>query len=127
VVRETGPYFADQRAGNFDATVDFTADFTDEPDIQLVKFLSADRNPINNAGYVDRVLDQLYTQQSRTRDPQKRMQIVRQFEKRALDEKAYQVYVFWWHRIIPHWAKLKGYKIGPSHYLEELQDVWLSE
>jgi peptide/nickel transport system substrate-binding protein len=127
VVRETGPYFADQRAGNFDATVDFTADFTDEPDIQLVKFLSADRNPINNAGYIDRVLDQLYTQQSRTRDPQKRMQIVRQFEKRALDEKAYQVYVFWWHRIIPHWAKLKGYKIGPSHYLEELQDVWLSE
>ncbi len=127
VVRETGPYFADQRAGNFDATVDFNCDFYDDPDAQLVKFLSADKNPINNGGYIDRVLDRVFMEQSRTRDPEKRLQFVRQFEKRALDEKAYQIYVLWWKRIIPHWAKLKGYKAGPSHYLEDLQDVWISE
>ncbi len=127
VVEETGPYFADQRAGNYDATVDFNCDSYDDPDVQLVKFLSADKNPNNNSGYVDRVLDQLFTEQSRTRDPEKRLRAVRQFEKRLLDEKAYQVYVLWWKRIIPQWAKLKGYKAGPSHYLEDLQDVWISE
>jgi hypothetical protein len=73
------------------------------------------------------VLDQFFTEQSRTRDPEKRLRVVRQFEKRLLDEKAYQIYVLWWKRIIPHWAKLKGYKAGPSHYLEDLQDVWISE
>jgi len=127
VVEETGPYFADQRAGNYDATVDFNCDSYDDPDVQLVKFLSADKNPNNNSGYVDRVLDQLFTEQSRTRDPEKRLRAVRQFERRLLDEKAYQIYVLWWKRIIPQWAKLKGYKAGPSHYLEDLQDVWISE
>jgi peptide/nickel transport system substrate-binding protein len=127
VVQETGPYFADQRAGNFDASVDFNCDVYDDPDAQLVKFLSVDKSPINNGGYIDRVLDQLFVEQSRTRDPQKRLQLVRQFERRALDEKVYQPYVLWWKRIIPHWAKLRGYKMGPSHYLEDLQDVWIAE
>jgi peptide/nickel transport system substrate-binding protein len=127
VVQETGPYFADQRAGNYDATVDFNCDSYDDPDAQLGKFLSADKSPNNNSGYVDRVLDQLFTEQSRSRDPEKRIRLVRQFEKRLLDEKAYQIYVLWWKRIIPHWTKLKGYKAGPSHYLEDLQDVWISE
>ena len=34
----------------------------------------------------------------------------------------------WWQRIIPHSSKLKGWKILPSHYLnQDLADVWLTE
>jgi peptide/nickel transport system substrate-binding protein len=33
-----------------------------------------------------------------------------------------------WHRIIPHNAKVKGWTITPSHYLNnQLDTVWLSE
>ena len=32
-----------------------------------------------------------------------------------------------WHRIIPHSAKVKGWQITPSHYLNnQLDTVWLS-
>lgn len=128
VVKETGPYLADERAGNFDAAVDFTCDFMDEPDVQLHKFISRDKSPANYGGYVDRVLDKLYQDQSRTRDPAKRLQLLRQFEKRVLDEKVWQIYVLWWHRIIPHSTKLKGWKMGPAHHLDpDLQDVWISD
>jgi hypothetical protein len=35
---------------------------------------------------------------------------------------------FQWHRIIPHLAKVKGWTITPSHYLNnQLDTVWLSE
>lgn len=127
VVQETGPYFADMRASNFDASVDFNCDSYDDPDQQLVKFISADKSPINNGGYTDRTLDRLYLEQSRTQSLEKRLPLIRQFERRLLDEKAWQIYILWWKRIIPHWAKLKGFIAGPSHYLVDLEDVWISE
>jgi peptide/nickel transport system substrate-binding protein len=127
VVKETGPYLADERAGNFDAAVDFNCDFYDDPDAQLVKFLSANKSPLNYGGYNDGVLDRLFVEQSRQPDPARRMQLVRQFERRLLDDKVWQIYVLWWHRIIPHWEQLRGYTVSPSHYLEDLQDVWLAE
>ncbi len=127
VIQETGPYLADLRAGNYDVAVDFTCDFYDDPDVQLAKFLSADRSPANYAGYTDRLLDGLYRQQSRERNPQRRLQIVRQFERRVLSDRAYQYHLLWWRRIVPHWKRLQGYKVGPSHYLEDLEEMWLTE
>ncbi|HEY3249237.1 MAG TPA: ABC transporter substrate-binding protein [bacterium] len=127
VVKETGPYLADERAGNFDAAVDFNCDFYDDPDLQLVKFLSADKSPLNYGGYNDPVLDRLYTEQSRSTNAAHRMVLVRQFERRLLNDRVWQIYVLWWKRIIPYWARVHGYKVGPSHYLEDIQDVWLGE
>jgi peptide/nickel transport system substrate-binding protein len=128
VVKETAQYLADQRAGNFDVTVDFNCEFYDDPDLQLVKFLSSGRkNPLNYGGYTDLTLDRLYTEQAQAEDAAHRLALVRQFEKRLLDDRVWQFYVLWWKRIIPHSAKLHGYKVLPSHYLEDLQDVWISE
>ena len=128
VQQEEGPYFNDLRQGNYDAGIDFACDFMDEPDLQLFKFVSADKNPINYSRYKDSVLDDLYEKQSRMTDPKERAQVLRQFEKRVLDEKAYQFHVLWWQRIVPHWAKVKGWKITPSHYVnQDLRDVWLAE
>jgi len=127
VIQETGPYLADLRAGNFDVGIDFTCDFFDDPDVQLTKFVSSDRNPLNYARYTDRLVDGLFRAQSRERDLPRRLQIVRQFERRVLSDRAYQFHLLWWQRIVPHWKKLHGYKVGPSHYLEDLEEVWLSE
>jgi peptide/nickel transport system substrate-binding protein len=124
--QEGGPYFADLRAGNFETSIDFSCDFMDEPDLQLFKFVSSDKSPANYARYKDPALDDLYEKQSRATEEKEREKLLRQFEKRVLDEQAYQINVLWWQRIIPHHARVKGWKISPSHYLnQDLRDVWL--
>lgn len=128
IPQEGGPYFSDFRQGNFETGIDFACDFLDEPDLQLQKFVSSDKSPLNYARYRDTVLDNLYEKQSRTTNAKERLKLLRQFERRVLDEQAYQFHVLWWQRIIPHWAKVKGWKITPNHYVnQDLRDVWLAE
>ncbi len=126
--QETATYLADERALNYDAVVDFACDFIDDPDVQLAKYLSADVSPANYGGYIDRQLDLMFVQQSRTADKAKRIEIVRQFEKRVLNDQVYAFYVLWWQRIIPSWRKLQGYKTTTNHYVEpDLAEYWLAE
>jgi peptide/nickel transport system substrate-binding protein len=126
--QETGPFTNDLRAGEFEASLDFHCDYLDEPDLQLAKFLSAHRSPANFGRYNDPVLDDLYDRQSRELNPEARKQLVWQYERRVLDEQAYVMTVLWWHRIIPHAAAVKGWKITPSHYVnQDLSTVWLAQ
>ncbi|MDQ3459934.1 MAG: ABC transporter substrate-binding protein [Deinococcota bacterium] len=128
LVRETGPYLAELRGGDYDVAIDFTCDFIDEPDVQLNKFISAELSPANYGQYDDERLDALYEQQSRERDPEERMRLVREFERIVLDEEAYQFHVLWWYRIIPYRSSLEGYHISPAHHLEpDIETYWLSE
>ena len=128
VVQETGPYIADLRGGNYEASMDFDNIFMDEPDLLLSKYISANRSPTNFARYNDPKLDGLYEKQSRATDPAERRRLVREFERIVLDEKAYQFPALWFQRIILHWAKVKGWRITPSHHLnQDLRDVWLAE
>ena len=125
---EGGPYFNDLRQGNFDAGVDFDCEFMDEPDLYLLKYLSSDASPVNYARYKDPSLDDLYERQSRMLDLKDRLPLLRQMEKRIIAEQAYQFPLLWWQRIVPHSARLKGWKIGPSHYVnQDLRDVWLAQ
>jgi peptide/nickel transport system substrate-binding protein len=124
---ETKLYLAAQQRDNptFDAALDFNCDFMDEPNLQLVKYLSHDRSSINYAQQTDRTLDDLYDKQSGELDRKKRYAILREFEKRAL-EQAYTIPTIWWHRIIVTHRNLKGWHITPSHYVgQDLADVWL--
>lgn len=100
----------------------------DEPDLQLYKFLSHGISGSNYSRYTDEVLDELYEKQSRAKSPEERLDLIRQFEKRLLDEKVYTFPTLWWFKINPHWAKVRGWNQLPSHYLnQDLRDVWLAE
>ncbi len=126
---ETRLYLAAQQRDNptFDAALDFNCDFMDEPNLQLQKYLSHDRSTINYAQQTDRVLDELYDKQSGELDRKKRFAILRDFEKRALDQ-AYTIPTIWWHRIIVSHKQMKGWHITPSHYVgQDLADVWLDQ
>ncbi len=125
--QETAQFQGDLRSGNYEVSMDFACDFMDDPDLQLFKYLSSDKSPANYARYKDPVLDELYLKQSRTTDEAERRRLIREFERRVLTE-AYQVPTIWWQRIVPHWAKVRGWHISPSHYLgQDLRDVWLAE
>jgi len=124
---ETRLYTNALRSGNFDAGLDFNCDFMDEPNLQLIKYISADKSSINYGRYNDRKLDELYAKQSASTDPAERVKLIREFEKYAL-EQSYTIPTVWWHRIIVNWKQMRGWDITPSHYLnQDLADVWLAE
>lgn len=126
-VQETAGFSKDRRAGNFQASMDWACDFMDEPDLQLFKYVSSSKSPINYAKYENPKLDALYEKQSKTSDTAARRKLVREFEEIVLVE-AYTFPTLWWHKINPHWAKVKGWNQLPSHYLnQDLRDVWLAE
>jgi peptide/nickel transport system substrate-binding protein len=126
-VIEAAAYFGTIRKGEAQVFMDFQCGYIVEPDLDMYKFLSTDRNPANYARYKDPVLDALYDKQSRATNPEERKQLIRQFEKRLLDEEAHYLMTLQWHRIIPHSARVKGWVITPSHYLNNTLDtVWLA-
>jgi len=111
--------------GNFDVAFDFGGDYFDDPTQQLVRYISRDLSPVSYSGATDRMLDALFVGQAVTTDPRQRIKIVEAFERRLFTE-AYIVPLLWWNRIVATSARLKGWSITPSHYLnQDLVDVWL--
>jgi len=127
-VIEPAAYYGVIRKGDAQVFMDFQCGYIVEPDLDMYKFLSTERNPANYGRYKDPVLDDLYDRQSRATNPEERKRLVREFEKRLLDDEARYLMTLQWHRIIPHSAKVKGWTVTPSHYLNNTLDtVWLSE
>jgi peptide/nickel transport system substrate-binding protein len=125
-VIEASAYHPMLKRGDFDVAMDFQCGFIVEPDLDLPRFLS--HSDANYGKHKDTVIDDLYSRQGRATDPEERKKILRQLEKRLLDEEVHVFYTLQWHRIIPHNARVKGWTITPSHYLNnQLDTVWLSE
>ena len=113
--------------GNFDVGLDANCYDTDEPDTQLRLYISNDLSPVNASHAIDRELDSLFERQKRETSEAARVSLIRQFERRAI-EQGYVVPVVWWHRIVAHSAAIRGWRITPSHYLnQDLVNVWLAE
>ena len=108
--------------------MDFNCQSVVNPLIDISKFISDDIAGNNYGNYQDRELDKLFDQMNRSPDPSEQRRLMRVFEKRALDEQANTLVTIWWYRIIPHRSYVKGWKISPSHYLnQDLGNVWLTE
>ena len=49
-------------------------------------------------------------------------------EKLVLDDQAHMIWVFWWHRIVPYQSYVKGFKIAPTHFInQDLATIWLDK
>jgi len=116
------------RPGNFEVAMDFQCGYIVEPDLDLYKFQSKEVSPANYSRYTDKTLDELFVKQGRAGDLEERKRYIREFEKRLVDDEAHYLYTLQWNRIIPHNAKVRGWTITPSHYLnDQLDAVWLAE
>ena len=123
---EASAYHPMLKRGDFEAAMDFQCGFIVEPDLDIARFLS--NSDANYGKHKDTMIDELYTKQARATSTDERKKILRQFEKRLLDEEVHVLYTLQWHRIIPHNAKVKGWTITPSHYLNnQLDTVWLAQ
>ena len=53
---------------------------------------------------------------------------MRKYETRALSDQAHMGVTLWWYKINPHRSYVKGWKIAPSHYLNQsLDQIWLDK
>lgn len=114
-------------AGNFEVGLDANCYDIDEPNSELLLYVSYDKSPVNSSRYIDRTLDDLFDQQKRAKTEGERTRLIRAFEARVF-EQGWTAPVMWWQRIVAHDKALKGWKLLPSHYLnQDLTDVWLAK
>ena len=95
-------------------------------DIQF--YLPASFGIANYGQYEDQKEVDLYNRMLRETDPSKQRALMRAFEKRVLDTEAHEMVMPYWSRIVPLRSYVKGWKISPSHYLnQDLANVWLDK
>ena len=127
--KPTGPFYDTLRKKkDFDVSLDFNCQAIVSPLSDVSKFISDDISGSQYAGYQDRELDKLYDQMNREPDPKKQRELMRKFEQNVLGDNVYSMITLWWRRIVPHRSYVKGWKVSPSHYLnQDLSDVWLDK
>ena len=99
---------------------------TVNPPLDVQKVLPASVSAENYGHYEDSALVALYEKMLHETDPAKQRALMRQLEKYVLDEQAHEIWALWWHRIVPYRSYLKGFKIAPTHFInQDLARLWL--
>jgi peptide/nickel transport system substrate-binding protein len=127
-VLPTGPWFAAQRAGDFDVTTEGNCQNVVNPLADVGKYLPHSISEGNYGNFEDQHEIDLYNSMLRELDKTKQKQKLLEFNKYVLDDQAHGIFLLWWQRIVPYRSYVKGWKIGPSHYVnQDLGTVWLDK
>ena len=127
-VMPTGPWFEALRQGNFDVGVTGNCQSVVNPLLDVQRYLPGSVYAANYANFDDPEEVDLYDKMLRETDPAKQRRLMRDFEKYVLDTEAHDIFLLWWYRTVPYHAYVKGWKISPSHYLnQDLATIWLDK
>jgi len=127
-VVSTGPWFEAMRNGDFDVVVEAPGYGIVNPLMDIQKFLPASVDAENYGHYEDATAVGLYDNMLHETDPAKQQAQMRDFEKYMLDTEAHAIWVLWWHRIVPYRSYVKGWKIAPTHFInQDLSRIWLDK
>jgi ABC-type transport system substrate-binding protein len=78
--------------------------------------------------YDDPAEIELYDRMLRETDFARQRHLMRQFEKLVLDTEAHEIFLLWRYRIVPYRSYVKGWKVSPSHYVnQDLATIWLDK
>jgi peptide/nickel transport system substrate-binding protein len=122
----TGPWFAAMRGGDFDVVVEANCNSVVNPVLDTQKYLPHDVFVENYGGYSDPEEADIYNKMLRETDFTRQRELMRQYETRIVDTEAREFPMLWWYREIPERSYVHGWKIGPSHYInQDLSDIWL--
>jgi peptide/nickel transport system substrate-binding protein len=123
----TGPWFDGMRSGDFDVALEANCQNVVNPIADVGRWLPNEVYRENYGYFSDPQMVETYNRMLRETDQAKARVLMRQFEKRINDE-AHQLMVTFWYRTIPMRSYVKGWKISPSHYLnQDLANVWLDK
>jgi peptide/nickel transport system substrate-binding protein len=121
-----GPAHAGLRSGDFAVALEASCNSVVNPLLDIQKYLPHSVYTENYGNYDDQEEIDLYQKILRETDSAKQRAMMREFEKLVLDTHAHEMVVTYWHRIVPLRSYVKGWKIGPSHYVnQDLANVWL--
>jgi peptide/nickel transport system substrate-binding protein len=46
----------------------------------------------------------------------------------VLDDQVHAIWALWWHRIVPYRSYVKGFRIAPTHFInQDLARIWLDQ
>ncbi|MBO0737342.1 MAG: hypothetical protein J2P48_12335, partial [Alphaproteobacteria bacterium] len=123
----TGPWFAALRSGDFSVSTGGNCHGIVNPLIDVQPWLPRSASNSNYGYYEDPQEFDIYDKMLRETDITKQRALMYQFVRRVLGEQAHFILTFWWNRIVPLRSYVNGWKIGPSHYLnQDLSTIWLS-
>jgi peptide/nickel transport system substrate-binding protein len=127
-VLPTGPWFEAMRNGDFDVVLEAPGHGLVNPLLDVQKFLPESVDAENYAHYQDDTEVALYQKMLHETDPVKQRVLMRRFEKYLLDDQAHEIWVLWWYRIVPYRSYVKGWKISPTHFInQDLARIWLGK
>jgi peptide/nickel transport system substrate-binding protein len=127
-VLPTGPWFEAMRNGDFDVVLEAPGHGMVNPLLDIQKALPASVDSENYGNYDDPKEVDLYDRMLREIDPGRQRAMMRQFEKYVLDEQSHMIWILWWHRIVPYRSYVKGFRIGPTHFInQDLATIWLDK
>jgi len=127
-VLQTGPFGEALRNGDFAAVVDGDCQNIVNPLLDGTKYLPHSVSPSNYGNYDDPAAIEIYDRMVRETDFTKQRALMRQFEKLVLDTEAHEIFLLWRYRIVPYRSYVKGWKVSPSHYVnQDLATIWLDK
>ncbi|MGD8810877.1 MAG: ABC transporter substrate-binding protein, partial [Gammaproteobacteria bacterium] len=121
----SGPWYAGLRqTRDKDVVIDINAQTVINPAVDVSKWIvGAGNNYTNNT---DETSTKLYLDMLNEADEKKQYDKMRKYEDWVLKDEAIFVPAFWWYKINPHRTYVKGWKIAPSHYLNQgLENIWI--
>ncbi|MGY9016265.1 MAG: hypothetical protein ACKVG9_13505, partial [Rhodospirillales bacterium] len=126
-VQPSPAYYATLRKKkDFGIAIDFNCQSIVNPLADVSKFLGSSGN--NYAQFEDPALEKMFLDMNKSGDPKVQRTIMRKYEKRVLHDQAHMAITLWWYKINPHRSYVKGWKIAPSHYLNQtLDNIWLDK
>ena len=124
----TGPWFQLMRSGDFDVVVEANCNSIVNPVLDTQKYLPHDMFGDNYGGYTDPVEADIYNKMLHETDVAKQRVLMRAYEKQVIDTQAHEFPMLWWYRNVVYRSYVHGWKIGPSHYInQDLSDIWLDK
>jgi peptide/nickel transport system substrate-binding protein len=125
-VLPTGPYDEALRKGDFAVAVDAECQNIVNPLLDGTKYLPHSVSSANYGNYDDPEEIDIYNRMLREPDFTKQRSLMRQFERLVLDTQAHEMFLLWRYRIVPYRSYVKGFRISPSHYVnQDLAGIWL--
>ena len=124
----TGPWIETMRSGDFAVTMEANCQSVVNPPLDVAKYLPSSVFTDNFGGYEDPAEIDLYNKMLRETEPAKQRAAMRDFERYVIDTQAHELPLTFWYRIVPYRSYVKGWKISPSHYInQDLATVWLDK
>ena len=127
-VLPTGPYDDALRHGDFAVSIDAECQNIVNPLLDGTKYLPGSASSANYGNFEDPEAVAIYGQMLREPDFARQRALMRRFETLVLDTRAHEIFLLWRYRIVPYRGYVKGFKISPSHYVnQDLAGIWLDQ